>query len=114
MAVDKAVSTFTQETGSTLDGTEQFVMFDSQEGKRALLSVIADYIANHGEIDSKDIPTIVAAIEAAIGTLSSLVTTDKTSLVAAINEVASAPGGAYFFDSSGHLCIDYDRIEVES
>lgn len=34
----------TQETASTLDGNEQFVMFDSTEGKRALLSLISEYI----------------------------------------------------------------------
>lgn len=79
----------TEETESTLSGSEQFVMFDSVEGKRALLSTIANYIAQHGEINGDDIPTIIAAVEAKIGTLSSLDTTTKTNLVAAINEVVS-------------------------
>ena len=77
----------TPETASTLDGSEQLIMFDTVEGKRVLLSVIADYIAQHGEINGDDIPTIIAAVEAKIGTLSSLDTTTKTNLVAAINEV---------------------------
>ena len=34
----------TQETAETLDGNEQFVMFDTEEGKRALLSLISEYI----------------------------------------------------------------------
>ena len=34
----------TQETSSTLDGTEQFVMFDSTEGKRATLDDVATAI----------------------------------------------------------------------
>ena len=77
----------TQETVSTLDGNEQFIMFDSVEGKRALLSLIADYIANHGEISGSTIPTLISAIEAKIGTLTNLTTTDKSNLVAAINEL---------------------------
>ena len=35
-----------QETTSTLDGTEQFVMFDLASGKRASLADIKDYIFN--------------------------------------------------------------------
>ena len=49
----------TEETGQTLNGEEQFVMFDTEEGKRALLSVIADYIMQHGEIGGVDIPTLL-------------------------------------------------------
>lgn len=37
----------TAETISTLDGNEQFVMFDIAEGKRATLSVIGKYIQNN-------------------------------------------------------------------
>lgn len=84
----------TEETESTLSGSEQFVMFDSVEGKRAELSTIADYIVENGEIDGSDIPTIVSTIEGNIGTvdtkvgdLTDLETTDKTSIVSAVNEV---------------------------
>lgn len=84
----------TEETESTLSGSEQFVMFDSVEGKRAELSTIADYIVANGEIDGSDIPTIVSTIEGNIGTLDTKVgdltdleTTDKTDIVSAINEV---------------------------
>ena len=41
---DVNATELTQETGSTLDGTEQFVMFDSAEGKRATLNVIKSFI----------------------------------------------------------------------
>lgn len=34
----------TQETTTTMDGTEQFVMFDSAEGKRATIAAVGDYI----------------------------------------------------------------------
>lgn len=84
----------TEETESTLSGSEQFVMFDSVEGKRAELSTIADYIVANGEIDGSDIPTIVSTIEGSIGTLDTKVgdltdldTTDKTDIVSAVNEV---------------------------
>ena len=52
-----------EEILSTLSGNEQFVMFDPIEGKRAALSVIANYIAEHGEINGDDIPTIITAIQ---------------------------------------------------
>ena len=54
MATDKLVTTFTEETSSTLNGNEQFVMFDSIEGKRALLSVISDYVVQNGEISGDE------------------------------------------------------------
>ena len=79
----------TEETASTLDGTEYYVMFDGVEGKKTLLSVIADYVANHGKINGDDIPTLLTAIGNKIGTLSNLNTTTKTNLVAAINELVS-------------------------
>ena len=52
-----------EEILSTLSGNEQFVMFDPIEGTRAALSVIANYIAEHGEINGDDIPTIITAIQ---------------------------------------------------
>ena len=55
-----------QETSSTLDGSEQFVMFDSTKGKRASVGDIAKY---------------------AVGDKTQLQTTDKSSVVGAINEV---------------------------
>lgn len=55
----------TAETTSTLSGNEQFVMFDSTEGKRADIDDVATYIA---------------------GDKTQLQTTDKSSPVAAINE----------------------------
>ena len=92
MANEINASDLTQETGSTLDGSEQFIMFDTVEGKRALLSVIADYVAQHGKIGNDNIPTLLTAIENKIGTLSNLNTTAKTNLVAAINELVSNQG----------------------
>lgn len=56
----------TEETTSTLSGNEQFVMFDPVEGKRADIDAVATYIA---------------------GDKTQLQTTDKNSLVGAINEV---------------------------
>ena len=94
----------TQETVSTLDGNEQFIMFDSVEGKRALLSLIADYIANHGEISGSTIPTLISAIEAKIGTLTNLTTTDKSNLVAAINELVG---------DTADLKEDLDEVQDE-
>ena len=82
----------TPETASTLDGSEQLIMFDTVEGKRVLLSVIADYIAQHGEINGSDIPSLLTAIENKIGTLTNLSTTAKNNLVAAINELVSNEG----------------------
>lgn len=79
----------TEETASTLNGDEELVMFDTAEGKRAALSVIADYIVQHGEIGGNDISTIISEVESKIGTLTNLDTTAKTDLVAAINELVS-------------------------
>ena len=76
-----------EETSETLSGTEQVVMFDTQAGKRALLSVLADYIAEHGEIDGESLPTVVNGLKGIMGSLDDLTTEQKTSLVAAINEV---------------------------
>lgn len=39
----------TQETKSTLDGSEQFIMFDSTEGKRGTVSAVGDYILQNGD-----------------------------------------------------------------
>ena len=46
MAVPEDVNAtdLTQETFSTLDGNEQFIMFDNTEGKRATLDAIKRYI----------------------------------------------------------------------
>jgi len=57
-----------QETTSTLSGNEQFVMFDSVNGKRADIDDVAKYIA---------------------GDKSQLATNDKSSVVGAINELKS-------------------------
>lgn len=110
----------TEETESTLSGSEQFVMFDSVEGKRAELSTIADYIVENGEIDGSDIPTIVSTIEGNIGTLDTKVgdltdldTTDKTSAVGAINEVygdlsdKADQNGVYPDLSAGNITGDF-------
>ena len=56
----------TEETTATLSGNEQFVMFDSAEGKRADIDEVATYIA---------------------GDKTQLQTTEKSSLVAAANEL---------------------------
>lgn len=56
----------TEETTSTLSGNEQFVMFDPVEGKRADIDEVAKYIA---------------------GDKSQLQTSEKSSVVGAINEV---------------------------
>ena len=55
-----------EETASTLDGTEYYVMFHGVEGKKTLLSVIADFVAQHGKIDNTDIPTIVDSVKSMI------------------------------------------------
>ena len=55
-----------EETASTLEGTEYYVMFDGVEGKKTLLSVIADFVAQHGKIDNTDIPTIVDSVKSMI------------------------------------------------
>ena len=44
----------TQETASTLDGTEQFVLFDLVEGKRATVSDIKTYILSHIQMSESD------------------------------------------------------------
>ena len=82
----------TEETTSTLSGNEQFVMFDPVEGKRADIDVIANYIVAHGEINGNTISALLSAVENKVGTLSSLNTSTKTNLVAAINEVLSNEG----------------------
>lgn len=41
---DVNVTDLTQETYSTMDGTEQFVMFDSAEGKRATVAAVGEYV----------------------------------------------------------------------
>lgn len=41
---DVNVTDLTQETYSTLDGTEQVIMFDSAEGKRATVAAVGEYV----------------------------------------------------------------------
>lgn len=41
----------TEETAQTLDGSEQFVMFDNVEGKRGGIDVVGDYIVQHCDAD---------------------------------------------------------------
>lgn len=41
---DVNATDLTQETYSTLDGTEQFIMFDSAEGKRATVAAVGEYV----------------------------------------------------------------------
>ena len=83
----------TEEILSTLSGNEQFVMFDPIEGKRAALSVIANYIAEHGEINGDDIPTIITAIQ---------------------NELTNVKEDLdykVYFDAEGYLCFKEGGIE---
>lgn len=48
-----------QETSTSLDGGEQFVMFDTVKGKRAYLSTITDYVVENGEIGGKPLPEVI-------------------------------------------------------
>lgn len=41
----------TQETKATLDGSEQFIMFDSTQGKRGSVAEVGDYILQNGDAD---------------------------------------------------------------
>ena len=90
----------TPETAATLDGSEEFVMFDNVEGKRGELDTVGDYIVQHCDADGNGNTAAqlaasaastgtaaAAAVDAKVGTLASLTTTDKTNLVAAVNEV---------------------------
>lgn len=43
----------TQETKATLDGSEQFIMFDSTEGKRGTVADVGDYILQNGDADGQ-------------------------------------------------------------
>lgn len=86
----------TPETKATLDGSEQFVMFDSTEGKRGTVEDVGDYILQSGDADGQgntigqivnDIQGDIEDADENIGDLTSLTTEDKTDLVSAINEV---------------------------
>lgn len=44
MATDKYAGDLTQKTAATLNGYEQFIMFDTTEGKRAYLGDVATFI----------------------------------------------------------------------
>ena len=86
-----------QETISTLDGSEQFVMFDTNKGKRATVTAISQY---------------------AVGDKTQLTTTDKTSIVAAVNEVKGDTADLkedldykVYFDAEGYLCFKEGGIE---
>lgn len=79
----------TEETSATLSGNEQFVMFDNVEGKRSDIDVVADYIT---------------------GGKANLNTTDKSSIVAAVNEVdAHADTNA---DDITDLKADFNAISI--
>lgn len=86
----------TPETAATLDGSEEFVMFDNVEGKRGELDTVGDYIVQHCDADGNGNTAAqlaggaqADATEALgdIGDISDLITTDKTDLVSAVNEV---------------------------
>jgi len=106
----------TQETLSTLGGDEQFVMFDSVEGKRADLSVVADYIVQHGTINESTISALLTALDGKIGTLSNLNTTAKSNLVAAINEILANEGtlSSLTTDAKSTLVAAINEVKSET
>ncbi len=50
---DIRVEDLTPETKATLDGSEQFIMFDTLEGKRGTVADVGDYILQNGDADGE-------------------------------------------------------------
>lgn len=60
----------TQETLATLDGTEQIIMFDTAEGKRATVSAVGDYILKKlTTLDSQTAQTVINNLKSRVTTL---------------------------------------------
>lgn len=60
----------TQETLATLDGTEQIIMFDTAEGKRATVSAVGDYILKKlATLDSQTAQTVINNLKSRVSTL---------------------------------------------
>lgn len=63
---DIRVEDLTPETKATLDGSEQFIMFDTVEGKRGTVEDVGDYILQNGDADGEG-NTVADMIESAAG-----------------------------------------------
>lgn len=77
-----------EETTSTLAGTEQFVMFDSVEGKRGSVNNVGSYILQNGDADGEG-HTVAEMIEAAVPKLTKEVTGNPITVDDALGEVDS-------------------------
>ena len=80
---DVNASDLTQETKATLDGSEEFIMFDSTEGKRGTVDDVGDYILQNGDADGNG-NTVAQMVAAAGGDTVSVTQTQSSG-----NEIAS-------------------------
>lgn len=85
------------ETAETLDGSEQFVMFDPETGKRGDINTVGTYILKNSPANDEGY-TLAELLEekapkSEMGNLEDLVTEDKTQIVNAINEAYNHGGG---------------------
>lgn len=111
---DKYVNELPQETYNTLDGTEQFVMFDVAEGKRSALNTIGNYVLSKMTPDNldksvtgtiSDMQEDISTLELAVGsplmaeTVSEM--TDTTRIYVYVgNETGYTAGNWYYWDGS--------------
>lgn len=77
-----------EETTSTLSGTEQFVMFDSVEGKRGSVNNVGSYILQNGDADGEG-HTVAEMIEAAVPRMTKEVTGNPITVDDALGGVQS-------------------------
>lgn len=77
-----------EETTSTLSGSEQFVMFDSVEGKRGSVNNVGSYILQNGDADGEG-HTVAEMIEAAVPRMTKEVTGNPITVDDALGEVDS-------------------------
>lgn len=77
-----------EETTSTLSGSEQFVMFDSVEGKRGSVNNVGSYILQNGDADGEG-HTVAEMIEAAVPRMTKEVTGNPITVDDALGGVDS-------------------------
>ena len=91
---DVNASDLTQETKATLDGSEEFIMFDSTEGKRGSVADVGDYILQNGDADGLG-NTVAQMVAGAGGDTVTVTQTQQSGTEIASISVNSTPTKIY-------------------
>lgn len=98
---DKKVEEFPIETTSTLDGSEKFVMFDTEEGKAASLETIQEYIVGDVAETVAEHDETLNTVNLRMGMFAEELEVDEEGLVYLLNEGERIAGPYGPFAGSG-------------